>query len=115
AAGKEIDTMASESSTDLKNAMEAGTIVVDVRKPGEYEAEHVEDALLLPLDFINDHMADFPKDDTFHVHCAGGYRSVIAGSILKSRGIHNLINVEGGYKAIKETGIPVTDYVCPTT
>ncbi|AEV34305.1 Zn-dependent hydrolase, glyoxylase [Owenweeksia hongkongensis DSM 17368] len=114
-AGKEIDTMASESAEDLEKAMKDNAIVVDVRKDGEYTSEHVENALHLPLDFINDHMADFPKDKTFHVHCAGGYRSVIAGSILKSRGIHNLINVEGGYGAIKKTGIPVTDYVCPTT
>ncbi|WP_417608065.1 MBL fold metallo-hydrolase [Owenweeksia hongkongensis] len=115
AAGKEIDTMASESAEDLEKAMKGDAIVIDVRKEGEYTSEHVENATNLPLDFINDHMSEFPKEETFHVHCAGGYRSVIAGSILKSRGIHNLINVEGGYGAIKKTGIPVTDYVCPTT
>jgi rhodanese-related sulfurtransferase len=49
------------------------------------------------------------------VHCAGGYRSMIAASMLKSRGIHNLIDVQGGFKAIKETGVEVTDYVCPST
>lgn len=115
AAGKEFDTMDSESAEDLEKAMKDEAIVVDVRKQGEYISEHVENALNLPLDFINDHMAEFPKDNTFHLHCAGGYRSVIAGSILKSRGIHNFINVEGGYGAITKTGIPVTDYVCPST
>lgn len=115
AAGKETDQMASESAKDLKSAMANDAIVIDVRKPGEFTAEHVVNALNIPLDFMNDHMAEFPKDETFHIHCAGGYRSVIAGSILKSRGIHNLINVEGGYKAITDAGIEVTDYVCPTT
>ena len=115
AAGKEIDTMESESAIDLKSAMEKDTAVVDVRKPGEYVSEHAENALNLPLDFINEHMADFPSEGTFHLHCAGGYRSVIAGSILKSRGIQNFINVEGGYKAMKDAGITVTDYICPST
>ena len=68
-----------------------------------------------PLDFLNDHMAEFPKDDTFYVHCAGGYRSVIAASILKSRGIHNLVDIAGGFAEIKGSGYEVTNYVCPTT
>ena len=64
---------------------------------------------------INNYLQEFPDNKTFYVHCAGGYRSVIAASILKSRGIHNLIDVGGGYGAIKKTDIPVTDYVCPST
>jgi len=67
------------------------------------------------LDYINDHLSEFPEKETFYVHCAGGYRSMIASSILKSRGIHNLVDVAGGFAHIKKAGIPVTDYVCPTT
>ena len=91
------------------------TPIFDVRKEGEYVSEHIEGAHNTPLDFINEHLSEFPKDATFYVHCAGGYRSVIAASILKSRGIHNLIDVTGGFKAIKETTIPKTAYVCPST
>ncbi|MFA0960424.1 rhodanese-like domain-containing protein [Roseivirga sp. BDSF3-8] len=114
-AGKELDTMALESAEDMATAYKQGAIIVDVRKPGEYQSEHVENAMNIPLDFLNEQMAEVPKDKSFHIHCAGGYRSVIAGSILKSRGYHDLINVEGGYKAIKETDVPKTDYVCPST
>ena len=89
--------------------------VFDVRKNGEYRSEHLENAQNTPLDFINQHLPDFPKKGVFYLHCAGGYRSVIAGAILKKRGIHNLINVEGGFKAIKETDLPLTDYLCPST
>ncbi|WP_405377057.1 rhodanese-like domain-containing protein [Nonlabens sp. Asnod3-A02] len=88
--------------------------IFDVRKEGEFLSEHVVDAHNTPLDYINDHLASFPEN-TFFIHCAGGYRSMIAASILKSRGIHNLINVEGGFNAIKETDIAVTNYVCPST
>ncbi|WP_405370794.1 rhodanese-like domain-containing protein [Nonlabens sp. Asnod2-A12] len=88
--------------------------IFDVRKEGEFLSEHVVDAHNTPLDYINDHLASFPEN-TFFIHCAGGYRSMIAASILKSRGIHNLINVEGGFNAIKEIDIAVTNYVCPST
>ncbi|WP_108424129.1 MBL fold metallo-hydrolase [Flagellimonas amoyensis] len=114
-AGKEIDTVDSLNAGQLKTLMEKGVPVYDVRKESEYIAEHVEDAHLTPLDFINDHLAEFPEKETFYVHCAGGYRSMIASSILKSRGIHNLVDVAGGFADIKKAGIPVTDYVCPTT
>ena len=70
---------------------------------------------LTPLDYINSHLAEFPKENTFYVHCAGGYRSMIAASILKSRGIHNLIDIQGGFKAIKEADVEVSTYVCPST
>ena len=89
--------------------------IPDVRKPGEYEAEHIENVPSTPLDFINEHLAEFPKEDDFYIHCAGGYRSVIAASILKSRGYHNVIDVKGGYAAIKNTGIKRTNFVCPST
>ncbi|SNY95300.1 MBL fold metallo-hydrolase [Flagellimonas pacifica] len=114
-AGKEIDTVDSISADVFKQRLDNKIPVFDVRKETEYAAEHVEDAILTPLDFLNDHLAEFPEKETFYVHCAGGYRSIIAASILKSRGIHNLVDVAGGFKAIKEVGIPVTDFVCPTT
>ena len=67
------------------------------------------------LSTLNEHLAEYPEDETFYVHCAGGYRSMIAASILKSRGIHNLIDVQGGFNAMKEAKIKTTDYVCPST
>jgi rhodanese-related sulfurtransferase len=73
------------------------------------------DAHNSPLDFLNEHLTDFPKKGVFYVHCAGGYRSMIASSILKSRGIHNFIDISGGFAAIKEAEVPVTNYVCPST
>jgi glyoxylase-like metal-dependent hydrolase (beta-lactamase superfamily II)/rhodanese-related sulfurtransferase len=116
AAGKEVDTIESISATQFETLHKGHNLeVVDVRKPGEYQSEHVRDALSLPLDFINDHLAEFKKDRTLYLHCAGGYRSVIAASILKARGWDNLVNIEGGFKAIAETGIERTEYVCPST
>ncbi len=114
-AGKEVDTVTSVNAEEFKTKVEEGVPVFDVRKETEYQAEHVKDAHLTPLDFLNDHLAEFPEKETFYVHCAGGYRSMIASSILKSRGIHNLVDVAGGFADIKKSGIPVTDYVCPTT
>ncbi|NNK75336.1 MAG: rhodanese-like domain-containing protein, partial [Maribacter sp.] len=76
---------------------------------------HVVNATNTPLDFLNDHLHEFPKEQTFLLHCAAGYRSIIAASILKSRGFHNLIDITEGFKAIKNAGIEVTNYVCPTT
>jgi glyoxylase-like metal-dependent hydrolase (beta-lactamase superfamily II)/rhodanese-related sulfurtransferase len=116
AASKDYDTLSSISAETFKEELEKGDIpVFDVRKEGEYASAHIQDAHLTPLDFLNDHLSEFPDNETFYVHCAGGYRSVIAASILKSRGIHNLIDVAGGFGAIKKAGIPVTDYVCPST
>lgn len=115
-AGKDWDTVTSVSAQKIKEAISSKKIsVFDVRKESEYRSEHVTDAYNTPLDFLNDYIAEFPEEDTFYVHCAGGYRSVIAASILKSRGIHNLIDVKGGYVDMKQSGMDVTDYVCPTT
>ncbi len=88
--------------------------VFDVRKPGEFNNEHVEIAQSTPLDFLNNHLPEFPKNDQFYVHCAGGYRSVIAVSILKSRGFQNVIDVKGGYDAIKLTDIKTSEVTCST-
>ncbi|MFL0101170.1 MBL fold metallo-hydrolase [Tenacibaculum maritimum] len=114
-AGKEIDRLQSISATVLEEEIKKGVPVFDVRKPGEYLSEHIEGVPSTPLDFLNDFLGEYPKDVDFYVHCAGGYRSVIAASILKSRGIHNVIDVAGGYKAIKETEIKRTAYICPST
>lgn len=115
AANKETDNVESIDADSFRSHVEAKESVYDVRKETEYNAEHVENAHLTPLDFLNDHLAEFPTDKTFYVHCAGGYRSMIAASILKSRGIHNLVDIAGGFAAIKKAGIPTTDFVCPTS
>ncbi|MFD2827833.1 rhodanese-like domain-containing protein [Leeuwenhoekiella polynyae] len=117
AAGKQTDSVKSVPASEMEKAVIADkdTPVFDVRKPGEFESEHLEVAKSTPLDYINKHLSDFPDKEDFYVHCAGGYRSMIASSILKSRGIHNLIDVQGGYKAIKETELPRTSFVCPST
>jgi glyoxylase-like metal-dependent hydrolase (beta-lactamase superfamily II)/rhodanese-related sulfurtransferase len=114
-AGFEYDTILSVSAETLEKKIEEKAIVFDVRKPGEYAAEHVLDVPSAPLDFLNEHLAEFPKEAPFYLHCAGGYRSMIAASILKARGFHNVIDVYGGFDAIKKTGIKTTNYVCPST
>jgi glyoxylase-like metal-dependent hydrolase (beta-lactamase superfamily II)/rhodanese-related sulfurtransferase len=88
------------------------SVVVDVRRDAEYRAEHVEDAYSRPLADINRWFAEYTADQPFYIHCAGGYRSMIAASLLKSRGIHHFKEVQGGFKAIAEVGVPRTDFVC---
>ena len=114
-AGKEMDSVTRISADDFAERFKNAPIVIDVRKPGEFAAEHVDGAKSIPLDFINEDMAEFPKEEPFILHCAGGYRSMIAASILKSRGYNNFIEVEGGFSAIAKTAVPKTDYVCPST
>ena len=111
--GKEVDALSQVTAEELKGI--EGATVVDVRKSGEYLSEHLIDAIHVELDYINDQMASVPQEGTFYVHCAGGYRSVIASSILKARGYHNMGDVAGGFKAITAAGLKVSDYVCPTT
>jgi glyoxylase-like metal-dependent hydrolase (beta-lactamase superfamily II)/rhodanese-related sulfurtransferase len=106
-AGKEIDTMQTVSAKTLEDVLEKGMPIFDVRKQGEFSAAHVPTASHTPLSFINDYLALFPDASPFYLYCAGGYRSVIAASILKSRGIHGGINVTGGFASIKEAAITV--------
>jgi len=115
-AGKQVDKVKSLSADDFNKLWKEGKQpnVVDVRKSSEYLSEHVLDAANYPLAEINNHLDEFDTD-TSYIHCAGGYRSMIASSILKARGIHNIVNIEGGFDAIKKTDIAVSDYVCPTT
>lgn len=105
-AGKETDSMESISAEEFEERLSSQKLnVLDVRKPGEYEADHMEEAVSFPLDFINESMDQVNSETKYHIHCAGGYRSVIASSIMKSRGIHGVVDVAGGFGAIKETGI----------
>ncbi len=117
AAGKEIDTITSISADELALSLKNGEVenLLDARRSGEYEAEHAEAAINFPLDYINQNMAELDADKAYHIHCAGGYRSMITASILKSRGFEHITEVIGGYKAIKEADIPKTNYVCPST
>ena len=89
--------------------------IIDVRKPTEFQAEHLENATTAPLHELNNHMSAFKSGENNYIHCAGGYRSMIAASILKGRGIHNVIDIAGGYNAISKTSLPKTNFVCPST
>ena len=114
-AGNAIDTIDGIEVTDLKLLKELKDLnIFDVRKADEYNSEHLVNANSTPLSFINDYMDKFPKNEPFYLHCAAGYRSVIAASILKSRGIHNLIDVKRGFAAIKNGGMKISEYVCPS-
>ena len=114
--GKEVDQIHSISAAEAIERIEQNNqAVFDVRNTPEYLSEHVLSAETAPLDALNDHLSSFPSEGDFLVHCAGGYRSVIASSILKSRGIHNLIDVAGGFKSLQESGAKTSDYVCPST
>jgi len=114
--GRDYDTVTSIPALEFKKVIEKDQVhVFDVRKESEYQSEHIEKAKNTPLDFLNNYLTDFPTEDVLYVHCAGGYRSMIASSILKSRGIHNIIDIAGGFKAIKKVGISVTDNIYPTT
>ncbi len=117
AANMELDTITSISPEEMFARFEAGEgEIIDVRKNSEYLSEHVVEAENAPLDFINDSMLKINKDKTYFVHCAGGYRSMIFNSTLRARGYDNLIDVNGGFKAIKESEkFKITDYVCPST
>ena len=115
-AGKDIETLKSISAEEFANRVKNDSInILDVRKDGEFSAMHLEDAQHFALDYINDNMNQINKDKDYHIHCAGGYRSVIAASILKARGFTNLVDVAGGFGAIKKTDLPMTNFVCPST
>jgi rhodanese-related sulfurtransferase len=117
-ASKETDHIQSIAVDQLAQEMAEGKPVkiLDVRKKMEYLAEHIMDAENLPLNEINRNMSEIDKNVTYFVHCAGGYRSMIFNSLLRARGYHNLIDIKGGFKAIKESGkLLLSNYVCPST
>lgn len=113
--GKETDSVKRMDAQQLETVMASQQQIIDVRKKSEYDSEHVVGAVNIPLNQLAQRMAEFPKNEPFILHCAGGYRSMIAASMLKARGYHNFTDVRGGFSAIKNTVVPVTEYVCPTT
>ena len=115
-ADMEFDTVSQIDAPKLKKVFQTQKApVFDVRKESEFSSGHVKNAKNTPLSNLNGHMASFPKEGSFFLHCAGGYRSMIAASILKSRGFHNLTDVKGGFKDIKLTGLEVSENSCQKT
>lgn len=116
AAGKEIDETSRITAEKLAVELsDKKSTIIDVRKKSEFDSEHVVNSINIPLNQINENLSSFPKDSHFTIICAGGYRSMIAASILRQRGWNNFSDVEGGFAEIKKTSVPVTNYVCPTT
>ncbi|GAB3771161.1 MBL fold metallo-hydrolase [Spirosoma horti] len=107
--GKEVDSIESISADEFAKRWQQNPAipVIDVRKPAEFAGEHVKGAENLALDNLNDHMAEISRTEPVYVHCAGGYRSMVANSILKARGFDNVVNVAGGMAAIRRVDVPV--------
>ena len=114
-AEKDFDEIVSVSPEEFAELVDETELkVLDVRKPGEYETSHVEGAITAPLDFINESMKLIDPEETYLVHCAGGYRSMIFTSILRARGYENLIDVAGGFGKIKEVeGVKIVEGTSP--
>jgi len=111
--GKICSTVSRITAGQLEQMGEfRGQPIIDVRKPAEFEAEHLELAMSLPLDFIDENFPSYPKSQSFVLHCAGGYRSMIAASILKSKGCNDLVDVIGGYSALSKTSLPKINLIC---
>ena len=108
----ELDTIQRVEASELEGGITKGEVLIDVRKPGEYDVDHLENVPNIPLDFINERMTEFPNDKSLILHCAGGYRSMIAASILKSRGFHQIKDVVGGFNALAKTSIPRVSQTC---
>ena len=115
-AGKEINIVHRITAEQLEqHCNEEKQVIIDVRKVSEFLSQHLVDAINIPLNVLHNHLAAFPKSKAFILHCAGGYRSMIAASILKEKGFNNFVDVIGGFAAIKDTNLTKTDYVCPST
>lgn len=116
-AGKEIDQIETIKATDFDMiySKDHDVAVLDVRKPGEFEGEHIENAIHFSLDDISKNMHLVNKDEKYYLHCRSGYRSTIASSILKSRGIEDIVNIQDKFESITSGAVPTTDFVCPTT
>ena len=113
--GKEIDTLNRITADQFASQVKiAEDMIIDVRKESEYAATHIEEAYSKPLAYINNWIKDIDPRKHFYLHCAGGYRSMIAASILQARGYRNFTEIEGGFNAIANTNIPKTDFVCPS-
>ncbi|MEN9303945.1 MAG: hypothetical protein RL264_2374 [Bacteroidota bacterium] len=113
--GKEIDSVNRMTASEFEKLYSVKPIIIDVRKKSEFDSEHVVDAMNIPLNELSNRMSELPQKGSFIIHCAGGYRSMIAASMLKSRGYHDFKDVEGGMTEILKTAVPKTEYVCPTT
>ena len=115
--GYPVDKIGSISGHEFTERLKAGTMEkpVDVRKESEYLSEHVVGVENFPLDFIHSNFAEIDPEKEYFLHCASGYRSLVAASIFKANGVEKVTDVRGGFKDIKETDAPLTDYVCPTT
>ena len=112
-AGHEMDTVNRISAEEFEKQVTIGeSKIIDIRKESEYEAEHIEEAYSKPLAYINEWVKDINPEEHFFLHCAGGYRSMIAASILEARGFRNFSEVEGGFNAIAKTTVPKTNFVC---
>ena len=112
-AGFDVDTVNRISAQQFEKEVKIGeSTIIDVRKEGEYEAEHVEDAYSKPLAYINNWVKDINPNEHFFLHCAGGYRSMIAASILQARGYRNFSEIDGGFNSIAKTELPRTNFIC---
>ncbi len=112
-ARKEIDTVHRITAEQFEKELIIGeSKVIDIRKEGEYNAEHIDEAYSRPLAAINNWISEIDPKEHFYMHCAGGYRSMIAASILQARGYRNFTEIEGGFNAIAKTGLPKSDFVC---
>lgn len=112
-AGYDFDTINRITAAAFAEKVKIGADeVIDVRKESEYESEHLEEAYSKPLAYINDWVKDMNPEKHFFLHCAGGYRSMIAASILQARGYRNFTEIEGGFNAIANTDLPKTDFIC---
>ena len=112
----ESSSLKSILATEMETDFEKGINLVDVRKEGEYSASNVVGATHQSLDLIYDNLSFFDQNKTYYIHCAGGYRSMIAASILKANGINNIIDIQGGFGSIKKTTkLILSDFVCPST
>jgi len=112
-AEKETDSVKRISAEQFASEVTIGQDkVIDIRKEGEYSAEHVDEAYSKPLAYINNWINEIDPKEHFYIHCAGGYRSMIAASILQARGYRNFTEIEGGFNAIAKTDLPKTDFVC---
>ncbi|UPQ78951.1 MBL fold metallo-hydrolase [Flavobacterium azooxidireducens] len=115
-ANKKIELINRITAQELSHEIQNNNkLLIDVRKKSEFNAEHVIDAINIPLNEISKRLNEFPKDKPFVLNCAGGYRSIIAASILKQNGFSNFSDVVGGFSEIKITSIPTTEFVCPST
>ena len=114
-AAKPVEKIQQISAATFADQYATNPLIIDVRRKSEFNAEHVVDALNIPLNELTAHLASFPKDKPFILYCAGGYRSMIAASILKQKGWHQFTDVIGGFAEISKTQVPKTKYVCPTS